>query len=230
MQQLEVTLPRAEQGQTLVQEASSCIPVTSSTFFECDELRGTVLMFPRNAEIFGEGEPADYVYKVLDGAVRRYALLSDGRRQICGFYLAGETFGLEADETHCSSADAIRDTRTIVTKRSRLLRCAERNSDIAYRLWSITASELRRSEHHAVLLMKPARERVAGFLLDMAQRPAKDTIQLPMPRQDIADYLGLTIETVSRNLSQLSEARVIELDGSRRITLRNRPALCELNG
>ena len=77
--------------------------------------------------------------------------------------------------------------------------------------------------------MKSARERVAAFLLDMAQRPAKDTIQLLMSRQDIADYLGLTIETVSRSLSQLSEARVIELAGSRRITLRNRPALSELN-
>ena len=75
---------------------------------------------------------------------------------------------------------------------------------------------------------KSARERVATFLLDMAKRLAKDTIQLLMSRQDIADYLGLTIETVSRCLSQLAEARVIELTGSRRITLRNRPVLSEL--
>ena len=155
--------------------------------------------------------------------------MSDGRRQIGGFYFAGEVFGLEPGETYGSSADAIRDSRIIATKRSRLLRCAEHNCDVACRLWSITAWQLRRSEEHALLLTKNARERVAAFLLDMAQRPAQDTIRLHMCRQDIADYLGLSIETVSRSLSQLSEARVIELAGSRRITLRNRPALYELN-
>ncbi len=228
MQQIEVTLPRAKPA--FVRENGARALITRPTLFGCDELRGTVMTFGCDEEIFGEGEPADYVCKVLDGAVRRYTILSDGRRQIGGFSFAGEIFGLQHGERHTSSADLLGDSRIMVTKRSRVLKCAGRNSDVAYRLWSVTAHQLRRSEAHASLLMKTARERVAAFLLDIAQRLAKDTIQLLMCRQDIADYLGLTIETVSRCLSQLSEARVIELAGSRRITLRNRPALCELNG
>ncbi len=227
MQQIEATLPRGSLA--FGQESSAHALSTSPTLFGCDELRGTVMTFGRNEEIFGEGEPADHVYKVLDGAVRRYTILSDGRRQIGGFSFAGEIFGLQPGERHSNSADALGDSRIMVTKRSRVLKCAERNSDVAYRLWSVTAYQLRHSEAHASLLMKNACERVASFLLDMAQRPAKDTIQLLMSRQDIADYLGLTIETVSRSLSQLSAAHVIELAGSRRITLRDRSALCELN-
>ncbi len=227
MQQIEGTLSRAKPA--LVRENGARVLTTSSTLFGCDELRGTVMTFGRNEEIFGEGEPADYVCKVLDGAVRRYTILSDGRRRIGGFSFAGEIFGLQPSERHSSSADSLGHSRIMVTKRSRVLKCAERNSDVAYRLWAITADQLRRSEAHVSVLMKNARERVAAFLLDIAQRLAKDTIQLLMSRQDIADYLGLTIETVSRCLSQLSEARVIEIAGPRRITL-NRPAPCELNG
>ena len=176
------------------------------------ELNGATVAFHPNEEIFGEGEPADYVYRVLHGAVRTYRLLSDGRRQIGGFYLAGDTFGLELGDEHASSAEAIVDSSILAVRRSTLLKSAQCNSEVAQNLWSLTACELRRSQDHALLLIKSARERLAAFLLDMAERlTGKGTIELPMSRQDIADYLGLTAETVSRILTQFAEACVIKI-------------------
>jgi CRP-like cAMP-binding protein len=97
-------------------------------------------------------------------------------------------------------------------------------------LLKLTTDELRRAQTRVLLLIKSAQERVAGFLLEMAKRsPAAHEIELPMCRQDVADYLGLTIETVSRTLTQLETSCAIELPTSRRIVLRNRPALARLN-
>jgi CRP/FNR family nitrogen fixation transcriptional regulator len=94
----------------------------------------------------------------------------------------------------------------------------------------MTSQELTRSQNHALLLIKSAQERLAAFLLEMAERiMGKGAVELPMSRQDIADYLGLTIETVSRTLTQFAGASTIELVASRRIVLRNRSALRQLN-
>jgi CRP-like cAMP-binding protein len=107
---------------------------------------------------------------------------------------------------------------------------AERDSDVARQLWALTASELQRVQSHVMLLVKTARERVVSFLLEMAERTAMgNAVELPMSRQDIADYLGLTIETVSRTLTSLESAAAIELPSSRRIVLRNRTVLSRLN-
>jgi CRP/FNR family nitrogen fixation transcriptional regulator len=213
-------------NQALVRKTSGTLPTASSPFDSGD---GAMTRYGRNQEIFCEGDPAEYLYKILDGAVRKYILLSDGRRQIAGFYLAGEMFGLELGDRHGTSADAITASSILTAKRTRVLRCAEDDRDVARWLWSITARELRRSEHHALLLIKNARERVAAFLIDMADRFAEDTFELPMSRREIADYLGLTIETVCRILNQFSDTQVIELGGMRRIVLHDRAALRELN-
>ena len=188
------------------------------------------MSFPRNAEIYGENEPAEYLYKVISGNVRTYRVLNDGRRQIGGFYLPGDIFGLEVGAEHQFSAEAISDAKVLVIKRSVLVRLANRDGEVARQLWSFTARELQRVQDHALLLIKSAQQRVASFLLEMAERGAhSDTIELPMSRQDIADYLGLTIETVSRTLTQLETEAAIALPTSRRIVLRNRRALNELN-
>ena len=195
------------------------------------ELMGAPMTFRRNSEIYGEGEQADYAYKVISGAVRTYRILADGRRQIGGFHLAGDVFGLEVGEEHAFSAEAVTESKILVVKRSALMALAARDSDAARELWTLTGRELARVQEHIVLLVKTAQERVAGFLLEMAdRRPAGDAVELPMSRQDIADYLGLTIETVSRTLSNLESEAAIELANSRRIVLRNRPALREMNG
>jgi CRP/FNR family transcriptional regulator, nitrogen fixation regulation protein len=191
---------------------------------------GAAMPFGRNAEIYGENEPAKYVYKVLSGTVRSYKVLNDGRRQIGAFYLAGEFFGLEIGDDHTFSAEAITDCKILVVKRSALVSLEQRDNEVARRLWAMIAAELRRARDHLMLLIKTARERVAGFLLEMAKRSAATAeVELPMSRQDIADYLGLTIETVSRTLTSLEKVAAIAVPTSRRIVLRNRAALSRLD-
>jgi CRP/FNR family transcriptional regulator, nitrogen fixation regulation protein len=205
-------------------------PVGSHALEGNIELMGAPMSFTRNAEIYGEGEPADYLYKVVSGTVRTYKVLADGRRQIGAFYMPGDVFGLETGDEHTFSAEAITNAKVLVIKRSALVALAERDNKVARQLWTLTGRELSRVQGHILLLIKTAQERVAGFLLEMAERASNDgALELPMSRQDIADYLGLTIETVSRTLTTLENAAAIELPTSRRIVLRNRSALNRLN-
>ena len=111
-----------------------------------------------------------------------------------------------------------------------MIALAAKDNDVARQMWALTARELERVQEHNLILIKSAQERVAGFLLEMADRVSGDgAVELPMSRQDIADYLGLTIETVSRTLTQLEKTATIEVPTSRRIVLRNRTALNRLN-
>jgi CRP-like cAMP-binding protein len=194
------------------------------------ELMGALMPFARNAEVFGENEPADYLYKLVSGTVRSYKVLVDGRRQIGAFYLPGDIFGLESGDAHTFSAEAISDCKVLVIKRSGVMALAARDPDVARQMWAATGRELKRVQEHSLLLIKTAQERVASFLLEMAERVAADgLVDLPMSRQDIADYVGLTIETVSRTLTQLEKAAAIGVPSSRRILLRNCSALRRLN-
>jgi CRP/FNR family nitrogen fixation transcriptional regulator len=194
------------------------------------ELMGAVMSFPRNAEIYGESEPAEYLYKVVSGTVRTYKVLVDGRRQIGAFHLPGDMFGLETADEHTFSAEAITDCKIIVIKRSAVIALAAKDNEVARQMWTLTARELEHVQGRNLLLIKSAQERVAGFLLEMAERAsAGDAVELPMSRQDIADYLGLTIETVSRTFTHLEKTAAIEVPTSRRILLRNRSVLNRLN-
>ena len=198
--------------------------------FGAMETMGSQMRFGPNEEIFGEGEPAEYMYKVTKGAVRTYKILCDGRRQIGGFHLPGDIFGLEIGKEHQFSAEAINDVTVLVVRRSVIVSLAERDCDTARELWSFTGRELNRVQEHLLLLVKTAQQRVASFLLEMSTRlAATDAIELPMSRQDIADYLGLTIETVSRTMTLLVSEQAIGLPSSRRIVLRNSGALRQLN-
>ena len=109
------------------------------------QLMGATMSYPRNTEIFGENEPADYVYRVVSGSVRTYNILSDGRRQIGGFYMPGDIFGIEFDGEHTSAAEAISDVKVLVIKRSALDALAGRDASVARELFALTARELRRS-------------------------------------------------------------------------------------
>src|SRR5581483_10557822 len=190
------------------------------------EFMGVAMPFGRNVEIYGENDPADYLYKVISGTVRTYKMLSDGRRQIGAFYLPGDIFGLEMGDEHAFSAEAIVDSNVLIIKRSAVVSLAARDNEVARQLWTLTGQELKRVQDHILLLIKTAQERVASFLLEMAARMSCDkAFELPMSRQDIADYLGLTIETVSRTLTHLENVAAIEVPTSRRIVLRNRNAL-----
>ena len=183
--------------------------------------------YKKDEEIYGEDEPAEYVYQVISGAVRSYKLLSDGRRQIGAFHLPGDVFGLEFGSSHRLAAEAIIDTNVRLVKRRSLEQAASVDVAVARKLWTMTAGDLRHAEDHMLLLgRKTAMERVATFLLEMGRRLAvAGMMALPMCRRDIGDYLGLTLETVSRALSQLHSQGVLGFSGARQIVLRNRQRL-----
>jgi CRP/FNR family nitrogen fixation transcriptional regulator len=183
--------------------------------------------YRKDEEIYGEDEPAEYVYQIIRGAVRTYKLLSDGRRQIGTFLLPDDVFGLESSNNHRLAAEAIIDTTVRLVKRSSLEQAAGVDVQVARKLWSMTAGELRHAEDHMLLLgRKSAMERVANFLLEMDRRLAvAGMMALPMCRRDIGDYLGLTLETVSRALSQLQDEGVLGFSGARQVVLRNRQRL-----
>ena len=191
---------------------------------------GAAMRFARNTEIFGEDEEAEYLYKVVSGAVRTYRMLDDGRRQVVAFYLPGDIFGVEAANVHHCSAEAIAESQVLVVKRANVMARAERERDLSHQLWMLTVRELQRVQQHSLVFIKSAEERVAGFLLEMAGRCSENgAIELPMSRQDIADYLGLTIETVSRTFTQFVQSGAISLETSRRIQFCNRAALRQLD-
>ena len=202
------------------------VPMNTVRFSGSIETMGVSMPFARNMEIYGENESADCLYKVVSGVVRTYKVLNDGRRQIGSFYLPGDIFGLEIGGEHTSSAEAVSVSKIQVIKRSAVIALAERDKEVARQLWSLTAMELRRAQDHIMLLLKTAQERVVGFLLEMAERNlGASEFDLPMSRQDIADYLGLTIETVSRTVTQLANSGAIAVPTSRHIVLRRRGAL-----
>jgi len=190
-------------------------------------LIATEFSYKKDEEIYGEDEPAEYVYQVISGAVRSYKLLSDGRRQIGAFHLPGDVFGLESGTIHRLAAEAIIDTTVRLVKRRSLEQAATVDVNVARKLWTMTAGDLRHAEDHMLLLgRKTAMERVATFLLEMDRRlSVTGMMALPMCRRDIGDYLGLTLETVSRALSQLHGQGVLGFSGARQIVLRNRQRL-----
>jgi CRP/FNR family transcriptional regulator, nitrogen fixation regulation protein len=189
--------------------------------------------YKRGIEIYGEKEPADYVYQVKMGAVRSYKLLSDGRRQIGAFHLVGDIFGLENGNTHRFTAEAVVDTTVRLVKRQSLELVAESDAMVARNLLRMTTCNLQHAEDHMLLLgRKTSHERVAAFLIEMDKRlTAAGVMALPMCRRDIADYLGLTLETVSRALSRLHELGVLGFIGNnqRQIVLLDRNRLAGLH-
>jgi CRP/FNR family nitrogen fixation transcriptional regulator len=225
----QTAIPSVLSRQAIAMAGRAAAPVHSD--HSSIEFMGVAMHFGRNVEIYGENEPAEYLYKVISGSVRTYKVLADGRRQIGAFYLPGDIFGLEMGDDHSFSAEAIADSNILIIKRSTVVALAARDNNVARQLWTLTGQELKRVQDHILLLIKTAQERVASFLLEMAARMSCDkAFELPMSRQDIADYLGLTIETVSRTLTHLENTAAIELPSSRQVVLRNRAALGRLNG
>jgi len=188
---------------------------------------GACPRFCRDEEIFGEGESADYVYQVVSGAVRTHRILRDGRRQIDEFHFAGDYFGLELGESHRVTAEAMCDASIRLIRRGALSDLAARRGDAARAILRLTAEGLQRSQDHVLMLgRRSAIERVAGLLLDIAHRTnAFAELDVPMSRQDMADYLGLTIETVSRTLTSLQDEGLIALPSVRHVVLKDRRAL-----
>jgi CRP/FNR family transcriptional regulator, nitrogen fixation regulation protein len=208
-------------GVVLFPHATTAALLSSSREFFRTRGAGIVAIefsYSREEEIYGECEPAEYVYQVNYGAVRTYKLLNDGRRQIDAFHLPGDIFGLDSGDTHRLTAEAVIDTNVRVVKRRTLETVAKTDVATACDLWRMTSDDLRRAQDHMLLLgRKSAIERVAAFLLEMDRRLSKaGMVALPMCRRDIGDYLGLTLETVSRTLSLLHDQDILSF--SARVT------------
>lgn len=189
---------------------------------------GTRMSYAKDEEIFAQDEEADLVHLVVAGAVRTTRLLSDGRRQVGGFYYPGDLIGLETGPAHRFSAEAISDSTVLVVRRTAIKAFAG-DGQLDRAVWEATRRELERAQDHLLVLgRKTACEKVASFLMNLAQREPVERVSLPMSRQDVADYLGLTIETVSRMLTQLQGAAVVEFDGCRMFRVKRWEALEEM--
>ena len=189
--------------------------------------------YRERVEIFGEAEPAEYVYQIREGAVRTYKLLSDGRRQIGAFHLPGDIFGVENGDLHRFTAEAIVNTTVWIAKRRSLFGAsAEENIPTKRKVRELVTRSLEHAENHLLILgRQTALEKVAAFLIEMDRRLEKPKeMILPMTCRDIADYLGLTLETVSRALSILRHESVLSFLGKtqRNIVLHDRPKLIQL--
>ncbi|MBD9640523.1 helix-turn-helix domain-containing protein [Ensifer sp. ENS07] len=177
-----------------------------------------LLTFTDGQEIYCTGDTADRAFRVAFGAVRVYRMLTSGRRQILSFHMAGEWFGIERDKRRKFSAEAIGSSGILSVNAS--------PNDRAVPLSSIFLALSSAQEQQLVVGRPSADERVAAFLLEMSARHhGAHEFELPMPRSDVADYLGLTIETISRAMTRLKRGKLIRLDGSRRIEILDMEAL-----
>lgn len=191
---------------------------------------GTVIHVAEGQEIFAEGDESDTFYKMVSGVVRVCKFLSDGRRQIEAFHVAGEMFGFELGAERVMSAEAISDCTLVCYRRRNVEQLAQKDETVSRQLFQFAMHSLAQAQHHALLLgRRGAAEKVASFILGWVECCAGDNIvHLAMTRQDIADYLGLTIETVSRSLSQFERDGIIALPSTRELRVLDADALADL--
>lgn len=189
----------------------------------------------QNEILFCQGDPANHIYEVVEGVMRLYRLLPDGRRAIAGFLYPGDIVGLSSHRRYAFSAEAITAAKIRRYARSQVEAAAHQSPGLSAWLVEHMRSELATAMDHMLLLgRKSACERVASFLLTIAQKTAASgrtpSIALPMSRVDIGDYLGLTLETVSRVLAKLKTACLIALPTPHNVSILQYDALRELAG
>src|SRR5690349_24192239 len=148
----QTMIDRSSSMQPAIHANRAAPPVSARTPATSIDLMGAVMPFARNAEIYGENEPAEYLYKVVSGAVRSYKVLSDGRRQIGGFYLPGDVFGLECAEGHRLAAETITSAKILVIRKNVVTALASRNPVLVNHLLLLTARELARVQDRVLLL------------------------------------------------------------------------------
>jgi CRP/FNR family nitrogen fixation transcriptional regulator len=190
---------------------------------------GTRVRFTRGETIFTEGDAATNVYRVICGAVRLCKHMPDGRRQIVDFVLAGDFFGVMPVTAHAFTAEAVNDAVVVSYPRSQVERLGEQFASVRRSLFSLLSDAMLGMHSHLVMLgRQTAKERLAAFLQRLVERADAvdgDTVELPMSRQDIADYLGLTIETVCRELSALKKSRIVAAPDLQSFVLKKGDAL-----
>jgi CRP/FNR family nitrogen fixation transcriptional regulator len=183
--------------------------------------------FKRNCEIYSEGSGSKYWYQIISGTVRLTTLLADGRRHIGAFCFEGDCFGFDLDSTRSFSAEAVNDVAVYLYPRQSIGRLIVEWPQLAQQLWNITLKDLAHAQKQTAILGRmTAPMRVASFLLDLfARRKSSTLLDLPMSRLDVADYLGLTVETVCRILSRFAELRLVAIPNVNQIELIDAHAL-----
>lgn len=182
--------------------------------------RGPVRFYRDNVVIF-EDDLEDYLLFVVSGVVRSCKVCKEGVRNIVGFYLPGDLFGW-TDVKRSLAIEAASDTEVVLLKRRNLLSLATRDGRVGSVLLNATTNELARAQEHILLMSKPAKCRVATFLSELWVRLGKAKyLEVPFSYQDIADYLGLTIETLSRSITELERSGLISRVAGRTLLLRN---------
>ena len=189
------------------------------------EQTGTVVRFARNDTIYAKGDEARYSYKVIEGAVRLSRIFADGRRQIVNFFLPDENFGIELAHDYSATAEAVGEVVALRCPRVCIAQMTELDPDINQKRLAMFSKSLEAAERHVAMLgHQSAKERVASFFMALEMQRAGEgmnTLELPLSRQDIADYLGLTIETTCRALSELKRQNIITTPSRRRILIRD---------
>jgi CRP/FNR family nitrogen fixation transcriptional regulator len=189
------------------------------------EAVGSIVNFARNETLFDEGEEMTAFYRVVSGVVRLCRLTEDGKRQIAGFRLPGDLIGMEWTDTYEMTAEAVRDAAVVRYARTRLDRLSQERPAVRDHVLAHLRQDLRAAQEHLIMLSCPsAGERVAAFLLQLARRAGArdgDDIDMQLGRQDIADYLGLTLETVSRTFSEMKARGIIASPKRRHVVIRS---------
>ncbi|MGK2740516.1 cyclic nucleotide-binding domain-containing protein [Tepidicaulis sp. LMO-SS28] len=182
--------------------------------------------------VFFEGDPTEAYYVVMDGALKLYKLLADGRRQITGFLFKGDFLGLAYCEDHSFSAEALKDSKLCQLPKGQFEAMADESGALGRRLLSIATSGVACAQEQMLLLgRKTAAERLASFLLWLSSAQGRggddsaDLISVPMSRADMADYLGLTVETVSRTVTKFKTGKLIRLQAQNGIEICDRGEL-----
>ncbi len=186
--------------------------------------------YRRGATIYYAGDPADHWYLVAAGIASRSAGFSDGRRQIVELLLPGDFFGFTSSNAHHAAVEAVTDQTTIIRYPRRSVEALiESNPKLASQLRQLAFEAIRRLDDRVVTVGRMnAVEKVGAFLIEMAERAPHDLgdrIALPLSRYEIADYLGLSMETVSRSISELKRQEAISLHGPHRVKVLNPHAL-----
>lgn len=210
-----------------------CSELNGNALHRIEEIVGQVSL-TTNQVLFLEGDPAEHVYNIVAGTLRVSKQLADGRRQITGFLFAGDFLGLGRAERYSYSAEAVTPVTLCRFRWRQLSALFEAYPRLQRRLFGMAIDELAAAQEQLLLLgRKSARERVASFLLRLSERAerrglSKSPVRLPMTRADIADFLGLTTETLSRSVGVLKRDGVIDVPDSHRVVLRNIGALDDI--
>lgn len=199
-----------------VRHLSICASLNEAELSELAKIAASIDLKPHET-VLSEGEPADYLYNVTQGAIELYKLLPDGRRQITGFLFPGDFVGIAMNSAYSYSGEAVTQSRLCRFPRRKLEELLDRFPQLERRLLNVASNELAQAQDQMLLLgRKTAKEKLCSFLLNLSGRTESrggnpHDIPLPMSRSDIGDYLGLTTETVSRNFTQLKTSGVIQM-------------------